>query len=116
MGATNGKRRASPGIPWPGSSPPRLPAGRAVERGSWIFGTWCSIAGASIALSGHAVGVGHCDFTPAEVAQGFVDPVAWTEAGVKPGGDDFLDPANVASTSFGRSYTDGSHLLGTPCP
>jgi len=61
-------------------------------------------------------GVGHCDFTPAEFAQGFLDLVAWSEAGVKPGGDDFLDPANVASPSFGCGYTNGSHLLGTPCP
>ncbi|HSG18876.1 MAG TPA: phthalyl amidase [Anaerolineae bacterium] len=61
-------------------------------------------------------GVGHCDFTPAELITAFADLVTWVEAGVKPGGDDWLDPAAVADPAFGCAYTDGTHLLATPCP
>ena len=61
-------------------------------------------------------GVRHCDFTPAEFGTAFVDLVTWVETGVKPGGDDFLDPLAVADPNFGCAYTDGPHLLGTPCP
>ncbi len=61
-------------------------------------------------------GVLHCDFTPAEFTTAFLDLVVWREFSVKPGGDDFLDPAAVASPDFGCAYTDGPHLLGTPCP
>ena len=60
-------------------------------------------------------GVGHCDFTPAEFSQAFIDLVTWVEAGVKPAGDDFLDPAEVANPAFGCGFTNGDHLLGTPC-
>ena len=61
-------------------------------------------------------GVGHCDFTAAEFSTAFLDLVAWEQFGVVPGGDDFLDPANVADPLFGCTYTDGPHLFGTPCP
>jgi hypothetical protein len=64
-------------------------------------------------------GVGHCDFTSSEFVTAFLDLVDWREAGIKPGGDDFLDPANVADPLFGCAYTDdpgGEHLLATPCP
>lgn len=61
-------------------------------------------------------GVGHCDFTPQEMVTGFAELVAWVEAGIKPGGDDWLDPAAVADPSFGCAYTAGSHLLAAPCP
>jgi hypothetical protein len=61
-------------------------------------------------------GVLHCDFTAAELSTGFIDLVNWVENGVKPGGDDFLTPATVADPLFGCTYTDGAHLLGTPCP
>jgi acetyl esterase/lipase len=61
-------------------------------------------------------GVLHCDFTAEEFANAFLDLVIWREFGVKPGGDDFLDPANVADPFFGCAYTDGAHTLGTPCP
>jgi hypothetical protein len=42
--------------------------------------------------------------------------VTWLETGVKPAGDDFLDPNEVANPDFGCNFTDGPHLLGTPCP
>jgi len=63
-------------------------------------------------------GVGHCDFTAAEFATAFIDLVIWREVGIKPGGDDFLDPANEANPEFGCAYTDdlgGDHILATPC-
>ena len=60
-------------------------------------------------------GVNHCDFTAAEFSTAFLDLVAWLEFGVKPAGDDFLDPAAVADPDFGCEFTDGPHLLGTPC-
>jgi hypothetical protein len=61
-------------------------------------------------------GVGHCDFTPAELSTAFLDLVNWVENDVKPAGDDFQDPAEVADPLFGCQFTDGDHLLGTPCP
>ena len=61
-------------------------------------------------------GVGHCDFTAAEISSAFIDLATWVEFGVKPDGDDWLDPAVVADDDFGCEFTDGPHLLGTPCP
>ena len=61
-------------------------------------------------------GVGHCDFTAAEFSTAFLDLVAWLETGIKPAGDDFLDPAEVANPFFGCTFTNGAHLLATPCP
>ncbi len=61
-------------------------------------------------------GVGHCDFTPAELIRGFADLVAWVENGVRPAGDIVLNPAVVASANYGCQFTSGTHVLGTPCP
>ena len=61
-------------------------------------------------------GVLHCDFTPAEFSSAFIDLVSWVEGGAKPAGDDWLTPANVADPGFGCAFTEGPHLLGTPCP
>jgi hypothetical protein len=61
-------------------------------------------------------GVLHCDFTAAELSTAFLDLAAWLEFGVKPAGDDFLDPTAVADPLFGCNFTDGDHSLGTPCP
>jgi hypothetical protein len=61
-------------------------------------------------------GVNHCNFTPAELSGAFLDLVSWVETGVKPAGDDFLDPNEVADPSFGCTFTNGAHLFGTPCP
>jgi hypothetical protein len=61
-------------------------------------------------------GVGHCDFTAAELSTAFLDLVNWVENDVKPAGDDFQDPAEVADPLFGCQFTDGDHLLATPCP
>jgi hypothetical protein len=61
-------------------------------------------------------GVGHCDFTPAEFVTAFLELAAWESFGLKPAGDNWLDPAAVADPLFGCAFTDGPHLLGTPCP
>jgi hypothetical protein len=49
---------------------------------------------------------GHCSFTPTELATTFVDLVKWVEAGIKPAGDDVLNPAVVADPAFGCTFTD----------
>jgi pimeloyl-ACP methyl ester carboxylesterase len=64
-------------------------------------------------------GVGHCDFTGVELATAFSELVAWVEFGIKPEGDDVLDPAVVAGADYGCRFTDfasGTHVLATPCP
>jgi len=71
-------------------------------------------------------GVGHCEFTGVELATAFLDLVGWVEIGVKPAGDDWLDPTAVAAPDFGCAFTDfitppfpiadDGHVLATPCP
>ena len=60
-------------------------------------------------------GVGHCDFTGAELATAFSDLVSWIDTGVKPAGDIVLDPNAVADPTYGCNFTIGGHFLGTPC-
>ena len=59
---------------------------------------------------------GHCTFTPTELVTTFVDLVTWVEVGIKPAGDDVLDPATVADPAFGCTYTDKAapRLWDTP--
>ena len=64
-------------------------------------------------------GVGHCDFTAAEMVAGFTDLVRWVEAGVKPAGDDVLTPSVVAAPTYGCQFTTATRNLGpftAPCP
>lgn len=61
-------------------------------------------------------GVGHCDFTPAELGGAFLELAAWVDHGVKPAGDVILDPSAVSAADYGCRFTNGDHLLGTPCP
>ena len=49
---------------------------------------------------------GHCAFTPTELVTTFVDLVKWVEGGIKPAGDDVLNPAAVAAPTFGCTFTD----------
>lgn len=49
---------------------------------------------------------GHCAFTGAELVQTFTALVGWVEGGVKPAGDNVLDPAEVATPNFGCKWTD----------
>ena len=50
--------------------------------------------------------VGHCSFTGPELATTFIDLVKWVEAGIKPAGDDVLNPTTVADPQFGCTFTD----------
>ncbi len=69
--------------------------------------------GASDLLVQRAIrGVGHCEFNGEEYVEGFSDLVNWVDNGVKPAGEDFLDPAVVADPSFGCQFSRGQHLLG----
>ena len=61
-------------------------------------------------------GVGHCNFTPQELTTAFNDLVRWVEGNVKPAGDVILDATAVAAPGYGCAFTQGSHLLGEPCP
>ena len=61
----------------------------------------------------------NCGFTGNELGAAFLDLVGWVESGVKPAGDNWLDPAAVADPEFGCTFTDptpGGHILATPCP
>lgn len=49
---------------------------------------------------------GHCTFAPSEFVNGFADLVRWVEAGVKPAGDNVLDPDVVAQPDYGCTFTD----------
>jgi hypothetical protein len=58
-------------------------------------------------------GVGHCDFTQAELRQGFSDLVSWVRSGSQPAGDPVLDRREVARPTFGCRFTDptpGTHV------
>jgi hypothetical protein len=64
-------------------------------------------------------GVGHCDFTPAELVSGFDALVGWVERGVRPAGDDVLNPATVADPNYGCAFTTATRQLGpytAACP
>jgi hypothetical protein len=63
-------------------------------------------------------GVGHCDFTPAELQAGFADLVRWVRTGHRAAGDPVLDPRAVAAPTFGCRFTDGTHpgFVAPPCP
>ncbi|WP_191559552.1 alpha/beta hydrolase [Metabacillus idriensis] len=50
-------------------------------------------------------GVGHCDFTPQEESEAFNDLVNWVEEGIRPEGDNVLDPTVVADPKFGTKFT-----------
>lgn len=49
--------------------------------------------------------IGHCDFTLQEEIEGFDDLVNWVKNGVKPEGDDILNPQAVADPAFGTKFT-----------
>jgi hypothetical protein len=58
----------------------------------------------------------HCGFAVPEEERAFADLVEWVEHGVKPAGDDVLDPANVASATFGCRFSVPGHAGFAPCP
>lgn len=64
-------------------------------------------------------GVGHCDFTAAELVTGFRDLVGWVEQGIRPAGDDVLSEDVVADPHYGCAFTTETRNLGpftAPCP
>jgi hypothetical protein len=66
-------------------------------------------------------GVGHCDFTQAEMQSGFADLVTWVRTGHRPAGDRVRDARVVASPTFGCKFTDqtpGAHagFVAPACP
>lgn len=67
-------------------------------------------------------GVGHCDFTQAELRRGFADLVSWVRTGHRPAGDAVLDRRAVARPTFGCRFTDptpGTHpgfVAAEACP
>lgn len=50
-------------------------------------------------------GISHCDFTVAEQVEAFDAMIRWEAGGPRPGGDDVLDAAAVASPGFGCTYS-----------
>jgi hypothetical protein len=64
-------------------------------------------------------GVGHCDFTAAELIAGFADLVTWVEeGGDPPAGDDVLTAATVAAPDYGCQFSLATRNLGPftdPC-
>ncbi len=61
-------------------------------------------------------GRAHCEFLPSELATAFDDLVDWVVNGVKPDGDDILDPAVVAAPDFGCTFTPIQHATPPPLP
>lgn len=63
-------------------------------------------------------GIGHCDFTAAELEAGFADLVSWVHTGHRPAGDQILDPRRVAAPAFGCRFTIGTHpgFVAPACP
>ena len=47
----------------------------------------------------------HCDFTVHEQVEAFDAMVKWAEMGIKPAGDDVLNPATVANPTYGCAFT-----------
>lgn len=60
--------------------------------------------------------VGHCAFTSAEQEKAFEDLVNWVEKGIKPAGDNVLDPSVVADSKFGCQFTPVRHSSYDPFP
>jgi pimeloyl-ACP methyl ester carboxylesterase len=60
--------------------------------------------------------VNHCGFTLDELTRGFDDLTTWVEHGVRPEGDDILDPKVVAAPNFGCRFTEGTSPTRTGLP
>jgi hypothetical protein len=60
--------------------------------------------------------IGHCSFQLPERIRAFDDLVTWVETGVRPAGDDVLDPANVADPDFGCQFTEPDRPYLPACP
>lgn len=60
----------------------------------------------------------HCGFELDEQIAAFADMVSWVDTGIRPGGDDVLDPAAVADPAFGCAFTTRTRVEQgvAPCP
>jgi len=58
---------------------------------------------------------GHCGFAVPEEVAAFADLVNWVENGVKPAGDDILDPSTVANPNFGCAFSVPGHAGFAAC-
>ena len=58
----------------------------------------------------------HCGFAVVEEERAFAALTNWVNNGVKPAGDDILNPAAVASPTFGCQFTVPGHAGYAPCP
>jgi hypothetical protein len=72
--------------------------------------------GADLLVQRAIRGRSHCEFTSLELTTAFDDLVNWVENGVKPEGDDILDPLAVADPAFGCKFTPVTHNLVPACP
>lgn len=59
---------------------------------------------------------GHCEFTAAELVEGFNALMTWQTTGQKPAGDDVTTPAVIADPNYGCAYTRGTRAGVAPCP
>ena len=59
--------------------------------------------------------INHCGFSTAEMERGFADLVNWVANGVKPEGDDILNPTAVANPNFGCKFSSPGHALAPVC-
>ena len=58
----------------------------------------------------------HCGFTLTEQIDAFADMVTWVDTGVRPDGDDVLDPVAVADPDFGCAFTSVDRPDIDRCP
>jgi pimeloyl-ACP methyl ester carboxylesterase len=56
----------------------------------------------------------HCTFTAEELIMGFVELVGWVKYGIRPAGDDLLDPEVVADPEFGCNFTSEDRIYSSP--
>ncbi|GIE98547.1 alpha/beta hydrolase family protein [Paractinoplanes rishiriensis] len=63
-------------------------------------------------------GNGHCEFTQAELIEGFNDLTKWIRTGHRPPGDAIRNPRVVAAPEFGCRFTRGAHagFAAPACP
>ena len=81
-----------------------------------IYARRAAMQGASDRLVVRAIrDHGHCGFALPEEESAFADLVNWVENGVKPAGDDILDPANVADPNFGCAFSVPGHQGYAAC-
>ncbi|MDQ3468302.1 MAG: hypothetical protein M3487_00775 [Actinomycetota bacterium] len=82
-----------------------------------IYAERVAANGASDLLVSRAIrDISHCSFRPAERIAAFDDLVTWVETGVRPAGDDVLDPATVADPNFGCQFTEPDRPYLPACP